>query len=122
MFKTSHQEELLSHLRNLTDIIESSGNIFEDLNIPDSDEFLTKAELARQIHKTIVSKKLTQVQTAQILKISQPDVSELVRGKLKKFSIDRLIHLLNLLDWDVDIVLRRKKTKKLHGRTHVIAA
>jgi predicted XRE-type DNA-binding protein len=106
----------------MTDVTKSSGNIFEDLNVPEADEFLAKAELARQIHKTILSRKLTQAQSAQILKISQPDVSELVCGKLKKFSLDRLIHLLNLLDCDVDIVIKKKKQKKLRGRTHVIAA
>lgn len=106
----------------MTDIEKASENIFTDLNIADSDEFLAKAELARRIHKTIISRKLTQIQAAQALGVRQPDVSDLVCGRLKKFSLDRLIHFLNLLDWDVDIVLRKKKPKKLHGRTHVVAA
>jgi predicted XRE-type DNA-binding protein len=106
----------------MTDIIKAEDNIFADLKTKDPQELLAKAELARKIHKTIESRKLTQVQAAAILKIKQPDVSNLIKGRLNKFSIDRLIHLLNLLDWDVDIVIKRKRTKSRLGTTHVIAA
>ncbi|MBI1954220.1 MAG: XRE family transcriptional regulator [Proteobacteria bacterium] len=106
----------------MTDIIKASSNIFADLKISEPEEVLAKAELARKIHQTIKSRKLTQVQAANILRIKQPDVSDLMRGRLNKFSIDRLIHLLNLLDWDVDIVIKRKRIKSRPGTTHVIAA
>jgi len=104
------------------DIIESSDNIFADLKITNPEEVLAKAELARKIQKTIMSRKLTQVEAARILKLKQPDVSDLCRGRLHKFSLDRLIHLLNLLDWDVDIVIKRNHSKVRMGITHVVAA
>ena len=103
-------------------IIESSGNIFADLKVSNPEEALAKAELSRKIQKTIISRKLTQMQAAHVLNLKQPDVSDLFRGRLHKFSLDRLIHLLNLLDWDVDIVIKRKSAKAPSGATHVIAA
>lgn len=106
----------------MTDIIKANNNIFLDLQISEPEEVLAKAELARKIHKTINSMKLTQIQAARILGLKQPDISSLIRGQLHKFSLDRLIHLLNLLDWDVDIVIKRKKIKNRPGTTHVIAA
>ena len=106
----------------MTDIIKADNNIFADLQISQPEEFLAKAELARKIHKTIVSRKLTQIQAANILGLKQPDISDLIRGRLNKFSIDRLIHLLNQLDWDVDIIVKRKRAKSRSGATHVIAA
>ena len=104
------------------EIIKGEDNIFADLKISEAEEVLAKAELARKIQKTLALRKLTQVQAAHILKIKQPDVSDLFKGHLHKFSIDRLIHFLNLLDWDIDIVIRRKHSKSRSGVTHVIAA
>ncbi len=106
----------------MTDIIKASSNIFEDLQINEPEEALAKASLILKIQKTINSRKLTQVQAASILELKQPDVSDLMRGQLHKFSLDRLIHLLNLLDWDIDIVVKRKRGKSGHGITHVVAA
>ncbi|MBX9804644.1 MAG: helix-turn-helix domain-containing protein [Alphaproteobacteria bacterium] len=103
-------------------IIKASDNIFADLKIKEPEEVLAKAELARKIQKTIISRKLTQTQAARVLGLKQPDVSDLFRGRLHKFSIDRLIHLLNLLDWDVDIVIKRNHSKFRPAVTHVVAA
>lgn len=103
-------------------IIKADDNIFADLKIKEPEEVLAKAELARKIQKTIISRKLTQTQAAHTLRLKQPDVSDLFRGRLHKFSIDRLIHLLNLLDWDVDIVIKRNHSKIRSGLTHVVAA
>ncbi|MCE3230264.1 MAG: hypothetical protein K0R76_774 [Alphaproteobacteria bacterium] len=102
-------------------IIKAGDNIFADLKIQEPEEVLAKAELARKIQKTITLRKLTQLQAAHILGLRQPDVSDLFRGRLHKFSIDRLIHLLNLLDWDVNIVIKRKQPKAQIGVTHVVA-
>jgi predicted XRE-type DNA-binding protein len=79
-------------------IIKADDNIFADLNIGEAEEVLAKAELARKIQKTITLKKLTQLQAAHILGLRQSDVSDLFRGRLHKSSIDRLIHLRDLLD------------------------
>lgn len=106
----------------LEDIIKAEDNIFADLKVNEPQEALAKAELAWKIQKTITSRKLTQVQAARILNLKQPDISDLFRGRLHRFSLDRLIHLLNLLDWDIDIVIKRKQSKTRPGMTHVVAA
>lgn len=91
-------------------ITESSGNVFADLGLANSEELLIKAELARQITKMIVQQQITQVEAAEILGVDQPKVSALVKGKLSGFSIERLFRFLNAFDCDVEIVVKNKKT------------
>jgi predicted XRE-type DNA-binding protein len=94
---------------------EGSGNVFEDLGLPDAQERQAKAQLARQISATIERRHLTQQQAAGVLGISQPKVSDLTRGKLSGFSMERLFKLLRALDYDVRISVmpapRNTKTK-----------
>lgn len=99
-----------------------SNNVFADLNLPDAEELLAKAELARQIISAISKKKLTQIQAAEIMGIDQPKVSALSRGKLSGFSLERLIHFLNVLGRDVQIVVKAKPRTRHHAGLKVIAA
>lgn len=85
---------------------QSSGNVFSDLKIPDAEEALAKAELARQISIVIEKKGLSQTQAAKLLDIDQPKISALLRGRLQGFSTDRLIRFLNALGREVEIVVR----------------
>ena len=80
-----------------------SGNVFEDLGLPDAGERLAKAELARVIRKIVKEKNWTQRRAADVLGIAPPDVSDLMRGKLARFSQERLERFLNALDMDVHI-------------------
>jgi predicted XRE-type DNA-binding protein len=91
-----------------------SGNVFEDLGLPEASERLAKAELARVIRKIVKEKNWTQRQAADVLGIAPPDVSDLMRGKLARFSQERLERFLNSLDMDVHIqVGPRAAGKKL---------
>ena len=103
-------------MQRSTDIQKSSGNVFEDLGLPNSAEALAKAELARQITHIVASKKLTQSKAAELLGIDQAKVSALTRGQLKGFSTDRLFRLLNALGQDIEIrVTPMKKTGSRAG-------
>jgi predicted XRE-type DNA-binding protein len=93
----------------------SSGNVFADLNLPNPEEALTKAELARQINHVIKKKKLTQEQSAKLLGIDQPKVSALINGKLSGFSLERLIRFLNELGQDVTINVKTKPRSHKRG-------
>ncbi len=84
---------------------ESSGNVFADLCIENPEETLAKSELARQITKLIKKRKLTQKQASEILGIDQPKISALIRGKLRSFSLERIIRFLNELGQDVRIMV-----------------
>lgn len=93
----------------------SSGNVFADLNLPNPEEALAKAELARQINHVIKKKKLTQQQAAVALGIDQPKVSALATGKLSGFSLERLFRFLNELGQDVTINVKPKARSRKKG-------
>lgn len=76
-------------------ITKSGGNVFADIGVRNPDEALVKARLAHVIARTIESKQMTQSEAADLLGIDQPRVSNLVRGKLAGFSIDRLFRFLS---------------------------
>lgn len=86
----------------------SSGNVFADLGIENPEEELTKAKLVWEIEQIIKKKKLNQAEAAKVMGINQPKVSALIRRKLDGFSVERLIHFLNTLGQDVDIIVRPK--------------
>lgn len=98
----------------------SSGNVFEDLDLPDASEHFAKAQLAAQICSILWKRKLTQACAADILRVDQPKVSALLRGKLDGFSMERLIHFLNALGRDVDIRIGRARSQP--ARTRVLIA
>jgi predicted XRE-type DNA-binding protein len=84
---------------------ESSGNVFADLGLPDAGSRLAKAELARRITREIEERELTQREAAEILGIDQPKASAITRGRLKEFSLDRLLTFVGRLGLDVEIVV-----------------
>lgn len=97
----------------------SSGNVFEDLGFPDAETRLAKAELSRIIRGEIKERGLTQVQAAQVLGVTQPDVSDLVRGRLSRFSMERLERFLNALDFDVRIQVGPRPSDKARASVTV---
>jgi predicted XRE-type DNA-binding protein len=97
----------------------SSGNVFVDLGFPNAKEELAKADLAIRISRLIAARKLTQKEAAAVLRIDQPKVSALLRGKLEGFSTGRLLRFLNALGQDVEIVIRPAKGRR--ASTRIIA-
>ena len=75
-------------------ITPSSGNVFRDLGRANADELLAKAELSLLLTRLIRRQGLTQRSAAELLGVSPPDVSDLMRGKLARFSYERLIRFL----------------------------
>ena len=98
-----------------------SGNVYADLDHPDADAQFLKAELVSRIDAIIRQRRLTQVQAAELLGLSQPDVSRLLRGQFRDYSIERLLRLLMALGRDVDIVIRKPERHR-PGRLSVEAA
>jgi|ERR1700733_358177 predicted XRE-type DNA-binding protein len=90
------------------DHITGSGNVFADLNLPQADDLMAKAELAAKIIAEIQSRGMTQTEAAAILRIDQPKISALKQGKLSGFSIERLMRFLLLLGRDIEIKVRGK--------------
>jgi predicted XRE-type DNA-binding protein len=97
-------------------IHDSTGNVFEDMGMRDAEARLAKAELARVIRRTIRDRGLTQTAAADLLAVKQPDVSDLMRGKLARFSMERLERFLIALDMEIRIQVRpRPRGKKRPG-------
>lgn len=90
----------------------SSGNVFEDLGFSDAEQRLAKAELTRVIRRLIEERELSQADAAGLLGIAQPDVSDLVRGRLARFSMERLERFLLLLGMDIRIQVGPRRTKR----------
>ena len=97
----------------------SSGNVFADLNLPEADDLLAKAELAGKIIAEIQRRRMTQTQAAAILGIDQPKISALKRGKLSAFSIERLMRLLLRLGRDIEISVKGKPKSRSAARLRV---
>ena len=84
---------------------ESGGKVFADLGLPDAPGRLLKAELGRRYRRLVLARGLTQVAAGKLLDPAQPHVSDLLRGKLAGFSLERLLGSLNALGQDVEIVV-----------------
>ena len=72
-------------------------NVFADLDFPDAETHLLKAELVTRIQKVITAQELTQVVAAKRMGLSQPDVSRLLNGQFRDVSVERLMRLLVFL-------------------------
>lgn len=76
-------------------VTKSSGNVFIDLGFPPEEAAILqmRSEIMADLRKFIVTKKLTQAKAAELLGVSQSRVSDLIRGKWEKFSLEMLIAL-----------------------------
>ena len=92
-------------------VTRSSGNVFRDLGFPPdkAEHLLVRADLMIRIEKELASRGLKQAQAAKLLGISQPRVSDLLRGRIELFSADALIDLLARLGVKVRIVASTRK-------------
>jgi predicted XRE-type DNA-binding protein len=93
----------------------SSGNVFADLGLPNADELLLKAQIVTEISRLMKLKKLTQANAAKLTGIAQPDLSNLLRGKFRGFSIERLLLMLTAFGRDVEVVVRPAGRSKKTG-------
>lgn len=103
-------------------VVASSGNVFADLGLRDAEEKQTRVRLAVAINQIIEARHLSQTAAAHLLDINQPKISALVNYRLEGFSVERLMHFLNALDRDVEIVIRKKPRSKRAARIVVTGA
>ena len=91
-------------------LTKSSGNVFEDLGFdaPESENLKLRAQLMRELDALIHNARLTQNDAAELLGIRQSRVSDLVSGKIDRFSIDMLVKLLSKAGRQVEIKIKRQ--------------
>ena len=99
-----------------TGITCASGNVFKDLGFENADGLQAEAVLAHEIYTIIKQRKLSQRQAAKLLSLDQADVNKLMNGRYTGFSLRRLVKLLNKLDRDVELIVK----KRPRGRSHAI--
>jgi predicted XRE-type DNA-binding protein len=90
-----------------TPVIRGSGNIFADLGLANANEHMLKARMVIIIGKSIEQLGLSQKAAAKRMGISQPDVSNLLRGRFEGFSLERLLGFVRALGSDVEIKVKR---------------
>jgi predicted XRE-type DNA-binding protein len=96
-----------------------SGNVFADLGLPNAEELLLKSQIVVQLHRLIKEHKLTQTEAAKRIGIGQPDLSNVLRGRFRGYSVERLMRMLTAFDQDVEITLRPHRKKTGHAG-HII--
>ena len=93
-----------------TAVERGSDNVFADLGRPDADTHVVKAELVSHIDTIVRQRGITQAEAGRMLGLSQPDVSRLLRGDFREYSLERLLRLLTALGRDIDIVIRQPRS------------
>ncbi len=93
----------------------STGNVFRDLGFSkeESEHLIVRADLLIQVQKTIASRRLTQAEAAKVLSVTQPRVSDLLRGRIDLFSTDALIDMLARLGVGVRVVVKPWRSRKV---------
>ena len=99
-----------------------SGNIFADLGLPNAEEHQLKAALIVQIKRLIADRALTQSTAAKLMGIKQPDLSNLLRGRLRGHSVEKLMRMLTAFEQDVEITVRPHRKRGEAGRITFVPA
>ena len=100
-----------------------TGNVFADLGYADAKERTLKVELALEVNRILSQRKFTQEKAAELLGIVQPHVSDLVRYRLNRFSVERLMQFLTQLGKDVEIRIATRPARRPRSgvRIHHVA-
>ncbi len=96
----------------MTDDGSRSFNVYKDIGVPNPEEHFVKAQLVCKIDGILKARGLKQVEAAELLGIRQPDVSKMLRGEFRQFSVERLLRFLVALDQDVGIVVKPHRDRK----------
>jgi predicted XRE-type DNA-binding protein len=96
-----------------------SQNVFKDIGVRDPEEHLVKAQLVFKIDTIMKKRRLKQVEAASLFGIRQPDVSKMLRGEFRQFSVERLLRFLVALDQDVEIRIRPRRDTNNAPALHV---
>jgi predicted XRE-type DNA-binding protein len=107
----------------MTRMRQRTGNVYTGPGVQNPEEHALKAELLRQIAARIEAEGLTQTAAAERLGISQPDVSRMLSGNFRQFSVERLMRFLVTLGQEIEIRVRPAQSSPSKGaRITVIAA
>lgn len=106
----------------MSKIEHGSTNVYADLGMADAEEMLVKAQLATKIGDILRRRKLTQVQAAELLGITQPKLSGLLRGQFRGISEAKMLECLTRLGRDIEIVVKSAPRSRTEGQVSVVFA
>lgn len=100
-------------MKSKTKLTRSGGNVFRDLGFgkEEAEHLLIRADLMVHIEKVLKARGLKQAEAAKILRVTQPRVSDLLRGRIDLFSTDMLIDMLARLGIRVRLVARPTRSR-----------
>lgn len=96
------------------DVHQSSGNVFADLGLADAEKLKIKTGLVIEIRKAIRERDLTQQEAAKRMGITQPKVSDMMRGDFSNLSERKLMDCLTRLGYDIEIKVRPANSEVGH--------
>jgi len=97
-----------------------TGSVFADLGYADAKERTLKVELALEVNRALKQSRMTQARAAELLGIVQPHVSDLVRYRLNRFSVERLMQFLTRLGKDVEIRIAERPARRARADVRVL--
>ena len=97
---------------NVIPVQEGSGNVYADLGYPDAEDMIVKAQLVTKIADIIRQRGLTQQRAANVLGLTQPKISKLLKGQFRGISERRLLRCLTRLGRDVEIVVKPTASRR----------
>ncbi len=106
----------------MSKIEKGSLNVYADLGVADAEEMLVKAQLATKIAEIIKLRKLTQTQAASLLGMTQPKLSNMLRGRFRGISEAKMLACMTLLGRDVQIIVKPAPRSRKAGHVSVLFA
>ena len=103
-----------THLVDGVEVHCGSGNVFADLGLADAEKLKIKTGLVVEIRKAMRSRGLTQQEAAKLMGITQPKVSDMMRGDFSNLSERKLMDCLTRLGYDIEIKVRLAKSEIRH--------
>lgn len=100
-------------------VVRGAGNAFADVGLPNADAELIKSRLAAELIRVMREKKLTAAAVSKTTGITEADISRIRNADLGRFSIDRLVRLLNGLDQRVRVTVEpaSRRAGAVHAET-----
>jgi len=106
----------------MSKIEKGSMNVYADLGVAEAEEMLVKAQLASKIAEIIKLRKLTQTQASSLLGMTQPKLSNMLRGRFRGISETKMLECMTLLGRDVQIVVKPVSRSRKTGHVSVLFA
>lgn len=99
---------------NGVEVHRGSDNVFADLGLPDAEKLKIKTGLVIEIRKAMKNRGLTQQEAARLMGVTQPKVSDMMRGNFSNLSERKLMDCLTRLGYDIEIKVRPAKAQVGH--------